>query len=343
MGILAKKLGVDFGTVNVMVCTRGQVILQEPAMVALTITESGEEIVRSLGQEARDMWGRTPEDITIVRPLKDGVIADYDVAAAMLSIFFRKIKSRGWFRGPEVAITLPYGVTSVEKRAVRTAATEAGARKTYLIYEPLAAAIGAGLPVHTPAGNMILSIGGGITEAAVLAMGGIVVAATVRAGGQRLDEAIMNYVRRKYSLIIGEPTAEAIKIQIGAAVEQPEELSMEIQGRDQVAGLPRTITITTSEVVEALREPLLTMVGAARQVLEKTPPELASDVIDRGIVLTGGTALLRGIERFITQQTSVPAYRADNPIMAAAIGASRALENLSLLQMLRGEGSTVSV
>lgn len=329
MGIIAKNLGVDLGTVNVLIYAGGQIILQEPAMVALTTED---EFVRAVGQEARDMWGRHSEDLTVIRPLKDGVIADYEVTEAMLSYFFRKIRARGWFRRPEVMISVPYGVTSVEKRAVHEAAIQAGAREAFLIHEPLAAAIGAGLPVHTPAGNMILSLGGGVSEAAVLAMGGIVVASTVRAGGQRLDEAIINYVRRKYSLIIGEPTAEAVKIQIGAAVEQPEELSMEIQGRDQVSGLPRTITISTSEVVEALREPLITIASVARQVLEKTPPELASDVIDRGIVLAGGGALLRGIEQFITQQTSVPAYRADDPLVATAVGAGRALENPSLMR-----------
>lgn len=341
MGMFAKRLGVDLGTVNVRIYANGQILLQEPTMVALTITDNGEETVRAVGQEARDMWGRTAEDITVVRPLRDGVIADFEVTHALLEIFFKKVGAGGWLgrRRPDIAITLPYGVTSVERRAVRTAATEAGARNVYLIYEPLAAAIGAGLPVHTPAGNMILSLGGGVTEAAVLAMGGIVTAATVRAGGQRLDEAIINYVRRKYSLIIGEPTAEAIKTQIGAAVDQPEEDAMEIQGRDQVGGLPRTITITTSEVVEALRDSLVMMVGAARQVLEKTPPELASDVIDRGIVLSGGGAMLRGIEQFVTQQTSVPAYRADVPDLCCAIGAGRALENLSMLEMLRNTGN----
>lgn len=331
MSVFAKSLGVDLGTVNVLIYANGQILLQEPSMVALTTDEEQPE-VRALGQEARDMWGRHSEDITIIQPLKDGVIADYEVTEAMLSYFFRKIKARGWFRRPNVMISVPYGVTSVEKRAVHEAAVQAGAREAFLIQEPLAAAIGAGLPVHTPAGNMVLSLGGGVSEAAVLAMGGIVVASTVRAGGQRLDDAIINYVRRKYSLIIGEPTAEAVKIQIGAAVDQDQELSMEIQGRDQVAGLPRTITITTSEVVEALRETLMTIANVARQTLEKTPPELASDVIDRGVVLTGGGALLRGIEQFLTQYTGVPAYRADDPLVATAVGAGRVLENPSLMR-----------
>ncbi len=331
MGLFAKNLGIDLGTVNVLLYTNGQILLQEPAMVALTTDEEHPE-VRALGQEARDMWGRHSEDITIIQPLKDGVIADYEVTEAMLGYFMRKIKSRGWFRRPVVMVSVPYGVTSVEKRAVHEAALQAGAREAFLIHEPLAAAIGAGLPVHTPAGNMVLSLGGGVSEAAVVAMGGIVAASTVRAGGQRLDESIIHYVRRKYSLIIGEPTAEAVKIQIGAAIDQEQELSMEIQGRDQVGGLPRTITITTSEVVEALHETLTQIAGVARQTLEKTPPELASDVIDRGIVLTGGGALLRGIEEFITRFTSVPTYRADDPMVATAVGAGRALENPSLLR-----------
>lgn len=331
MGIFAKKLGIDLGTVNVLMYANGQILLQEPTMVALTTDEEQPE-VRALGQEARDMWGRHAEDITIVQPLKGGVIADYEVTEAMLSYFMRKIKGRGWFRRPLVMISVPYDVTSVEKRAVHEAAIQAGSREAFLIRGPLAAAIGAGLPVHTPAGNMVLSLGGGVSEAAVVAMGGIVAAKSTRAGGQSLDEAIINYVRRKYSLIVGEPTAEAVKIQIGAALPQPQELSMEIQGRDQVGGLPRTITITTSEVVEALQDTLMTIANVARQTLEKTPPELASDVIDRGIVLTGGGALLRGIEEFITRHTSVPAYRAEEPLVATAVGAGRALENPSLLR-----------
>jgi rod shape-determining protein MreB and related proteins len=331
MGIFAKNLGIDLGTVNVVVYGNGQVLLQEPTMVALTTDEEVPE-VRALGQEARDMWGRHSEDITIVQPLKDGVIADYEVTEAMLSYFIRKIKGRGWFRRPAVMVSVPYGVNTVEKRAVQEAALQAGAREAFLIHEPLAAAIGAGLPVHTPAGNMVLSLGGGVSESAVVAMGGIVAASTVRVGGKRLDDAIINYVRRKYSMIIGEPTAEAVKIQIGAAVEQAQELSMEIQGRDQVGGLPRTLTLSTSEIVEALREPLQMIAEVARQTLEKTPPELASDVIDRGIVLTGGGALLRGIEEYITQHTSVPAYRADDALLAVSIGAGRALENPALLR-----------
>lgn len=329
MSVFSRKLGVDLGTNNVMIYANGQIVLQEPSMVALTIEE---ERVVAVGQEARDMYGRHPEHIDVVRPLRDGVIADYEVTEAMLRYFFRKVSGRMNLRGPEVMLSVPYGVTSVERRAVHEAAVRAGAREAYLLPEPLLSALGAGLPISTPAGNMIFNLGGGASEAAVLAMNGIVVAESVRMGGMRLDEAIINYVRRKYSLVIGDPTAESIKIQIGAATDISEELSMEIQGRDQVGGLPRTITITTSEVVEAIQEPLSTIVGAAQSVLEKTPPELASDIIDRGVVLTGGGALLRGIDAYITQKIGVPAYQSDDPMVATAIGAGRALDDVAFLR-----------
>lgn len=327
-----RKLGVDLGTINVIIYMGGQIVLQEPSMVALTIED---ERIVAIGQEARDMYGRHPEHIEVVRPLRDGVIADYEVTEAMLRHFFQKVGSRGrLLGGPSVMISVPYGVTSVERRAVHEAAIQAGAREALLIHEPLAAAIGAGLPVKTPAGNMILNLGGGVSEAAVIAMNGVVVAESVRAGGMRLDEAIINYVRRKYSLVIGQPTAESIKIQIGAAINQPEELTMEVQGRDQVGGLPRTIAISTSEVVEAIADPLAMIAGVARSALEKTPPELASDIIDRGVMVTGGGALLRGMDDFITRNIGVPAYRAEDPVVCTAVGAGRALEDPALLRRM---------
>lgn len=331
--MLRRKLGVDLGTINVIIYQAGQIVLQEPSMVALTIED---ERIVAIGQEARDMYGRHPEHIEVVRPLRDGVIADYEVTEAMLRHFFQKVGGgRGRvFGGPQVMISVPYGVTSVERRAVHEAAIQAGAREAMLIHEPLAAAIGAGLPVKTPAGNMILNLGGGASEAAVIAMNGVVVADSARVGGMRLDEAIINYVRRKYSLIVGQPTAESIKIQIGAAINQPEELTMEVQGRDQVGGLPRTISISTSEVVEAIGDTLATIAGVARSVLEKTPPELASDIIDRGAMITGGGALLRGIDEYITRMIGVPAYRADDPIVATAVGAGRALDDQALLKRM---------
>jgi rod shape-determining protein MreB len=332
MAMFSRKMGVDLGTINVIIYQDGQIVLQEPSMVALTIED---ERIVAIGQEARDMYGRHPEHIEVVRPLRDGVIADYEVTEAMLRHFFQKVGGRGrFFGGPHVMISVPYGVTSVERRAVHEAAIQAGARDAMMIHEPLAAAIGAGLPVKTPAGNMILNLGGGASEAAVLAMNGIVVAESVRVGGMRLDEAIINYIRRKYSLVVGQPTAESIKIQIGAAITGTEELTMEVQGRDQVSGLPRTITVSTSEVVEAIAEPLAMIAGVAKSVLGKTPPELAADIIDRGVTIAGGGALLRGIDEYITKQIGVPAYRADDPIVCTAVGAGRAMDDPAIMRRM---------
>src|SRR5579859_1086706 len=325
-------MGVDLGTINVIIYQDGQILLQEPSMVALTIED---ERIVAIGQEARDMFGRHPDHIEVVRPLRDGVIADYEVTEAMLRHFFEKVGGRSRVFGrQQVMVSVPYGVTSVERRAVHEATVQAGAREALMIHEPLAAAIGAGLPVKTPAGNMILNMGGGASEAAVLAMNGIVVADSVRVGGMRLDEAIVSYVRRKYGLIIGQPTAESIKIQIGAATPNVEELSMEIQGRDQVTGLPRTITIATTEVVEAINDTLALIAGVAKTTLGRTPPELAADIIDRGVTLTGGGALLRGMDEYITRQLGIPAYRADDPIVCTAVGAGRALNDQALLRRM---------
>jgi len=262
------------------------------------------------------------------------VIADYEVTEAMLRYFFGKVAGRVRLFRPTVMISVPYGVTSVEKRAVHEAALAAGAREAFLIWEPLAAAIGSGLPVSSPAGDMVVNIGGGITEAAVLSMNNIVRADSGRVGGLRQDDAIINYVRRKYNLSIGQPTAESVKIQVGAAVVVGDEMSMEIQGRDNVSGLPRTVSISTGEVVEALAEPLTAIANVVKSVLGNTPPELASDIIDRGIVLTGGGALLRGMDQYLTQETGVPVYRAENPLIAVAVGCGRALEDPAILRRL---------
>ena len=327
--MLSRKLGIDLGTVNVTIAQNEQILLHEPGVVAITIEE--EKIV-AVGQEAREMYGRTPESIEVMRPMRDGVIADYEVTEAMLRYFVEKVVGGLRLFKPTIMMTVPYGVTSVERRAVHEAATQAGAREARLIPEPLASALGAGLPADTPSGNLIINLGGGTSEAAVVAMNGIVAASSERVGGVRLDEALINYVRKKYNLVIGEMTAELTKINIGAAVDIGEELRMDIQGRDQVDGLPKMITISTSEVVEALSEPLTLMAGVVRRVLERTPPELASDIIDRGMVLTGGTSLLRGIDQYLTRETHVPAFLADDPVGATALGASRALERLGALQ-----------
>lgn len=332
MGLFTPHIAIDLGTVNVLVFDQGRgVVLQEPSVVAIREDENKTTIVE-VGRAAKDMYGRTPEQIEVMRPLRDGVIADYFVTQGMLEYFISKVTGRFRLRKPVVMISVPYGVTSVERRAVREAALSAGAREVYLIPEPLAAAIGAGLPIGTPTGNMVVDMGGGSTEAAVVSMNGIVSAESVRVGGVHLDEAIIAYIRKKYNLIIGEPTAEAIKIKIGAAAAIDDELEMQVQGRDQIAGLPKTITITTGEVVEALREPMVAIVNVVRAVLAKTPPELSSDIIDRGMALTGGGALLRELDTMLTKATSVPAYVADNPIACTAIGAGRALSELPILQ-----------
>ena len=332
MALFTPHIAIDLGTMNVLVHAQGRgIVLQEPSMVA--IREDGPNtIIVEVGRAAKEMYGRTPELIEVMRPLREGVIADYFVTQGMLEYFINKVAGRVRLRKPVVMITVPYGVTSVERRAVREAALAAGAREVHLIPEPLAAAIGAGLPVGTPTGNMVVDLGGGSTEAAVVSMNGIVCAESVRIGGLHLDEAIITYVRRKYNLVIGEPTAEEIKIKIGAAIELDDEMEMQVQGRDQVAGLPRTITIRTSEVVDALNEPLAAIINVIRAVLAKTPPELSSDIIDRGMVLAGGVALLREIDTLLTRETGVPAYVADNPIACTALGAGKALSELPILQ-----------
>lgn len=323
MAFLSKDLGIDLGTIYTQIAEGGQVILQEPTVVAIAVDE--QKIVE-VGQAAKDMYGRVPESLEVAHPLINGVIADYEVAEKLLEHMIGKVSGPVRFIRPRVMMSVPYGVTSVESRAVHEAALEAVKRDVFLIQQPMAAALGVDLPFHTPSGNMIICLGGGATQAAVLAMYGIVSAQTLRAGGLALDDAIIGYVRRKYGLVIAQPTAEQVKINIGAAVPQDEEDSIELQGQDQVTGLPRPFTLTTGEVVEAMEGPLTGIAETARQVLEKTPPELVSDIIDRGIALCGGTALLRGIDKFLTKELGVPAYLVDNPTTCVAEGASLALD-----------------
>jgi rod shape-determining protein MreB len=319
MALFGKDLGIDLGTVNTIVAEGDEIVLHEPTVVAVDIEEL--KIVE-VGQAAREMDGRTPEIIEVMRPLREGVIADFEVTHRMLGHFVEKVCGPARLFKPRIMITVPYGVTSVESRAVHEAALQAGSRDAYLIQEPLAAAIGVGLPVATPSGNMVVVLGGGGTQAAVISTGGIVTADTVRIGGIRLDSAIIGYVRKKYGLVIGSRTAEEAKIRIGAAVPLSEDRKMEIQGQDQVTGLPRTIEMTTSEVIEALQETLHLQLAAIKKVLESTPPELASDIIDRGMLISGGGSLLRGIDKWLTQETGVPAYIAENPVECIAIGAA---------------------
>ena len=327
--MLGKQIGIDLGTVNVIVYVRGKgVVLNEPSVVAISLIDNK---ILAVGDEARAMLGRTPETIEVARPMRDGVIADYVVTEAMLRYFISKLCSR-FERRPEVMLSVPVGVTSVESRAVRDAAMQAGARVAHLVPEPLAAALGADMPIGTPSGNMIVNIGGGASEAAVISMFGVVVADSVRVAGSRLDEAIATYIRRKYNLIVGEQTSEEIKIEIGSALPLDEPMSMDVRGRDQVAGLPRTISVSSSEITDAITEPLSSISATVKSVLEKTPPELASDIIDRGMVMAGGGALLRNMDRFLTQETGIPCHVAANPMLCTALGAGRALQYLPLLR-----------
>ena len=329
--MLPKRIGIDLGTANVLVYVKGRgILVNEPAVVALA---NRDNTVLAVGTEARNMMGRTPDTISVIRPMKDGVIADYLITEAMLRYFISRVVGRVNFIKPEVMICIPVGATSVEQRAVRDAAEQAGARRpAQLVPEPLAAAIGARIPVGTPSGNMIVDIGGGRTEAAVISMYGIVVADSVRVAGDRMDDAIIAYVKRRHNLLIGERTSEEVKVGIGTAIPLQEELTMQVRGRDQVTGLPRTITLNSNEITVALQDSLGSIVQTVRSVLERTPPELAADVIDRGLVLTGGGALLRHLDVLLTQETGIPCHVADNPLECTAIGAGVALEHLDVIR-----------
>jgi rod shape-determining protein MreB and related proteins len=327
---MPRKIGIDLGTANVLVYVKGKgIVLSEPSVVALS-TKDGR--VRAVGADALAMLGREPESIEVVRPMRNGVIADYDITEAMLKHFINRARGRFDPAKPEVMICIPAGVTSVEMRAVRDAALAAGARHAFLIREPLAAAIGANIPVAQPSGNLIVDIGGGTTEVAVISLNDIVVSTSVRVGGNKFDEAIAAYVKRKYNVMLGERTAESIKIEIGSALPLERPLTMQARGRDQVAGLPRTIEINSNEITEAIQEPLDAIISAVRAVLVETPPELSSDIIDKGMVMTGGGAMLRRINELLTQVTSVPCYVADQPANCVAIGTGLALENIDILR-----------
>lgn len=322
MAMFSKDLGIDLGTINTRVAIGNEIVISEPTMVAIAVLE--QKIVE-VGQEAQNMLGRVPESIEVVSPLQNGVIADYEITERLLEYLIRKSSGSVRLFRPNVMVTIPFGVTSVESRAVHEATLAAGSREVSLIQQPLAAALGADLPIGTPSGNMMISLGGGSTQAAVLAMYGIVAGDTMRAGGIALDEAIVSYSRKKYGIIIGLQTAEQVKIQIGAAVPQESEKSITVQGQDQVSGLPKPISLTTGEIVEAISGPLQEIIETARKVLEKTPPELVSDIIDRGLAICGGGALLPGIEKLLTKELGVPAYLVDNPTTCTAEGAARAL------------------
>jgi len=332
---LSQDIGIDLGTANTLVCVKDHgIVLREPSVVAV---RAGTNEVLAVGDDAKRMLGRTPGDIVAIRPLKDGVISDFSVTEAMLRHFIKKVNN-GRRSNSRVVIAVPSGITQVEKRAVRESAEMAGAREVYLIEEPMAAAIGVGLPVQDAAGNMIVDIGGGTTEVALISLSGIVYSRSVRVAGDELDDAIISYMKRAYNLMIGERTAEDIKIRIGSAAPLPKELTMEVKGRDLVAGLPKTITITSQEVRSAMADPMQQVIDGIRTTLERCPPELAADLVDRGIILAGGGALLKGLDRLIREETGLPVHIAEDPLSAVAEGTGKALQEMALLKRISNIG-----
>ncbi len=327
LDLISNDIGIDLGTANTLVFLRGQgIVLNEPSVVAIEV--SSKKVV-AVGAEAKEMVGRTPGEIMAIRPLKDGVIADFEITEKLLSDFIRQVVRRRYLMKPRIVISVPSGITEVEKRAVRDSAENAGAREVFLIQEPMAAAIGVGLPVHLPSGSMVIDIGGGTSEIAVIALDGIVNNISIRIGGDEMDEGIMLYLKKNYNLLIGERTAEKIKMEIGSAYPPEEEESMEIKGRDLVAGIPKTMKISSVQVREALSEPIDAIIEAVRQALEQTPPELSADILDKGIVVTGGGALLKGLDKRLREETNLPINIAEDPLTCVARGTGEVLENMT--------------
>ena len=333
LGIFSNDLAIDLGTANTCVYVKGQgIVLREPSVVAMKKDNRGNNQVLAVGSEAKRMLGRAPGNIRAIRPMKDGVIADFEVTEAMLRYFITKVHNQRRLVRPRIMICVPTGITQVEKRAVKESALSAGAREVYLIEEPMAAAIGANLPIQEPTANMVVDIGGGTTEVAVISLSGIVYSRSVRVGGDKMDEAILRHVKRKYNMLIGEATAEEIKIQIASAYPLEEEQQIEVKGRDLVTGIPQTIVITSEEVRKAIAEQVDAIVQAVRQALEQTPPELAADIVERGIVLTGGGALLKGLDQLLREDTSLPIFSVDDPLATVVMGTGIALDNMRTLR-----------
>ena len=329
-GMFSNDMGIDLGTASTLVYVKGQgIVLCEPSVVAI---EKGTNHVLAVGEGAKRMLGRTPGSIVAIRPMKDGVIADFEITEAMLRYFINKVHNRRVLVRPRMVIAIPSGITEVEKRAVKDSAERAGAREVYLVEEPIAAAIGVGLPIQEPAGNMIIDIGGGTTEMAVVSLSDIVYSKSIRIGGDEMDDAIIQHLKKTYNLMIGERTAEEVKIKIGSAYPLDEEMTMEVRGRDLVAGLPKTVTISSEEVREALAEPIAAIVEAVRITLERTPPELSADLIERGMVLAGGGGLLRGLDKLLSEQTGLPVHIAEDPITAVALGTGMVLSEIKYLK-----------
>jgi len=334
-GLISNDLAIDLGTANTLIYVKGKgIITDEPSVVAVQKDGRGDSKVLAVGREAKQMLGRTPGSIVAIRPMKDGVIADFEVAEAMLRYFIQKVHNRKSLVRPRIIIGIPSGITQVERRAIRESAQEAGAREVYLIEEPMAAAIGAGLPISEPSGNMIVDIGGGTTEVAVISLHDIVLSISVRVGGDKMDEAVVSYLKKKYSLLIGERMAEQVKIAIGSAYPPEDVENMEVKGRDLIGGVPKTLDISNREIFEALEEPVGQVVAAIREALEKTPPELAADIVDKGIVLAGGAALLKGMDIRLREETELPIIMAENPLTCVVEGAGVALDELKLLKRI---------
>lgn len=332
LGLFSNDMGIDLGTATTLVYVKGEgVVLCEPSVVAI---ERGTSHVLAVGEEAKRMLGRTPGNIVAIRPMKDGVIADFEITEAMLRYFIKKVHHRKVLVRPRIIIAIPSGITEVEKRAVKDSAERAGAREVFLIEEPIAAAIGVGLPIQEPIGNMIIDIGGGTTEIAVISLAGMVFSKSIRIGGDEMDEAIIEYLKKTYNLMVGERTAEDIKIKIGSAFPQEEELTLEVRGRDLVTGLPKAVTIASEEVRDALVEPLRAILEIAKISLERTPPELAADLIEHGIVMAGGGSLLRGLDKLISEETGLPVHIADDPVTAVVQGTGRVLSEIKYLKRL---------
>ncbi|EAI5510620.1 rod shape-determining protein [Campylobacter jejuni] len=339
IGFFSSDMGIDLGTANTLVLVKDKgIVINEPSVVAVERERYGSKAkILAVGKEAKDMVGKTPGNIEAIRPMKDGVIADFDMTEKMIRYFIEKTHRRKSFLRPRIIISVPYGLTQVERKAVRESALSAGAREVFLIEEPMAAAIGASLPIQEPKGNLVVDIGGGTTEIGVISLGGLVISKSIRTAGDKLDMSIVNYVKEKYNLIIGERTGEETKITIGSAIQLPKELSMVVKGRDQVSGLLSRIELTSEDVREAMREYLKEIADALKMVLEMMPPDLASDIVENGVVLTGGGALIRGLDKYLSEIVRLPVYIADEPLLAVAKGTGKALEEISLLQQLTNE------
>ncbi|EAL3994091.1 rod shape-determining protein [Campylobacter upsaliensis] len=339
IGFFSSDMGIDLGTANTLVLVKDKgIVINEPSVVAVERERYGSKAkILAVGKEAKEMVGKTPGNIEAIRPMKDGVIADFDMTEKMIRYFIEKTHRRKSFLRPRIIISVPYGLTQVERKAVRESALSAGAREVFLIEEPIAAAIGANLPIQEPKGNLVVDIGGGTTEIGVISLGGLVISKSIRTAGDKLDMSIVNYVKEKYNLIIGERTGEEIKITIGSAIQLPKELSMVVKGRDQISGLLSRIELTSEDVREAMKEHLKEIADALKMVLEMMPPDLASDIVENGVVLTGGGALIRGLDKCLSELVRLPVYVADEPLLAVARGTGKALEEISLLHQLTNE------